>query len=121
AWLGQLHDCPSFTVRKTGTSVLEANTAPSVSSIRMEAMVARKAAEVVLTDEQRAQLERIVRASTSEQRLVKRARVALLAEKGLTNGEIAAVVGVGAQGGQVAAPGRRRTDGGPRRPAAAGG
>jgi transposase len=62
----------------------------------MEAMVARRAAEVVLTDEQRAQLERIVRASTSEQRLVKRARVALLADKGLTNEEIARLVAMSA-------------------------
>jgi transposase len=62
----------------------------------MEAMVARKAAELVLKDEQRAELERIVRASTSEQRLVKRARVALLADKGLTNEEIAALVGLSA-------------------------
>src|SRR5712691_4506491 len=62
----------------------------------MEAMVARRAAEVVLTDEQRAELERIVRAQTSEQRLVKRARVALLAEKGLTNEQIAALVGLSA-------------------------
>jgi transposase len=60
----------------------------------MEAVVARRAAEVVLTDEQRARLERIVRALRSEQRLVKRARVALLAEKGLTNKEIASLVGL---------------------------
>src|ERR1041385_9160521 len=60
----------------------------------MEAIVARKAAEVVLTDQQRAQLGRLVRAATSEQRLVKRARVALLAEKGLTNEEIAQLVGL---------------------------
>lgn len=59
-------------------------------------MVARRAAEVVLNEEQRAQLERIVRASTSEQRLVKRARVALLAEKGLTNEEIAVLAGLSA-------------------------
>jgi transposase len=62
----------------------------------MEAIVARRAAEVALTDEQRAQLQRIVRASTSEQRLVKRARVVLLAEKGLTNEEIASLVGLSA-------------------------
>ncbi len=59
-------------------------------------MVARRAAEVVLRGEQRVELERIVRASTSEQRLVKRARVALLAEKGLTNEEIAPLVGLSA-------------------------
>ncbi len=86
--------CPSLAVPRTGTSVLEANTAPSVSSIRMEAMVARRATEVLLTDEQRAELERVVRAQTSEQRLVRRARVALLAEKGLTNEEIATLVGL---------------------------
>jgi transposase len=62
----------------------------------MEAVVARKATEVVLTDEQRTQLERVVRAATSEQRLVKRARVALLAEKGLRNEEIAQLVGLSA-------------------------
>lgn len=58
--------------------------------------MARKAVELAVTDEQRAQLERIVRAPTSEQRLVKRARVALLAEKGLTNEEIAKLVGLSA-------------------------
>jgi transposase len=62
----------------------------------MEAVVARRAAEVVLTAEQRRELERIVRASTSEQRLVKRARVALLAEKGLSNEEIAPLAGLSA-------------------------
>ena len=59
-------------------------------------MVARRAVEVVLSEEQRAGLERIVRAQRSEQRLVKRARVVLLAEKGLTNEEIAALVGLSA-------------------------
>jgi len=59
-------------------------------------MVARGAVEVLLSDEQRAELERIVRAQRSEQRLVKRARVVLLAEKGLTNEEIAALVGLSA-------------------------
>jgi transposase len=62
----------------------------------MEAMVARRATLVELTGEQRAELERIVRASTSEQRLVKRARVALLAEKGLTNEQVAQLVGLSA-------------------------
>jgi hypothetical protein len=65
-------------------------------SIRMEAMVTRRATPVELTGEQRAELERVVRAQRSEQRLVKRARVALLAEKGLANEEIAAVVGLSA-------------------------
>lgn len=58
--------------------------------------MARRAAEVVLTGEQRRELERIVRAATSQQRLVKRARVALLAEKGLTNEEIAPLVALSA-------------------------
>ena len=58
--------------------------------------MARRAVPVELTDEQRAELERVARAQTSEQRLVKRARVALLAEKGLTNEEIAALVGLSA-------------------------
>jgi transposase len=62
----------------------------------MEALVARRAVAVELSDEQRAQLERIVRAQRSEQRLVKRARVVLLAAKGLTNEEIARVVGLSA-------------------------
>jgi transposase len=62
----------------------------------MEAMVARRAVEIVLSEEQRAQLERIVRAPTSEQRLVRRARVVLLSEKGLTNEEIAKLVDLSA-------------------------
>src|SRR5262249_58574348 len=52
--------------------------------------------EVLLRDEQRAELERIVRAQRSEQRLVTRARLVLLAAKGLTNEEIAALVGLSA-------------------------
>jgi transposase len=62
----------------------------------MEAIVARRAAEVVLKGEQRAELERIVRAQRSEQRLVKRARVVLLAEKGLSNEQIATLVDLSA-------------------------
>jgi transposase len=62
----------------------------------MEALVARQAVAVELSQEQRAELERIVRAQKSEQRLVKRARVVLLAEKGLTNDEIARLVGLSA-------------------------
>ena len=87
--------------------------------------MARKATELVLTDEQRSRLERIVRASTSEQRLVTRARVALLAEKGLTNEEIGSLVGLCAHKvskwrGRVAAEGvegiaDRPRPGGPRR------
>ena len=59
-------------------------------------MVARRAAELVLTEGQRAELERIVRAARSEQRLVKRARVALLAGEDLSNEQIAPLVGLSA-------------------------
>lgn len=59
-------------------------------------MVARRAAEVILGGEQRAELERIVRSPTSEQRLVKRARVGLLASEGLSNEEIAPLAGLSA-------------------------
>src|SRR5438067_8158332 len=92
----QPHDRPPFSAQKTGSSLLETNTAPSVSSIRMEAMVARRATPIELTGEQRSELERIVRASTSEQRLVKRARVALLAGEDLSNEQIAPLVGLSA-------------------------
>ena len=88
-------------------------------------MVARRAAELVLTEGQRAELERIVRAARSEQRLVKRARVALLAEQGLSNEAIAALVSlsphkVGKWRRRVAAQGiegiaDRPRPGGPRR------
>ena len=71
-----------------------ANTAPSVLSIRMGAVVARKPTSLVLSGEQRAELERIVRASTSEQRLVTRARVGLFADEGVGNEGIAERVGL---------------------------
>jgi len=60
----------------------------------MGAVVARKPASVVLSAGQRDELERIVRASTSEQRLVARARVALLADEGLSNEQIAPLAGL---------------------------
>src|SRR3990172_4931187 len=82
---------------KTGTSLLTANTATAVSSIRMEAVVARRARVVQLTGEERLLLERVVRAASSEQRMVKRAQVALLAEEGLTNEEIAPIAGLSVQ------------------------
>ena len=65
-------------------------------SIRMGAVVARKPTSLVLSGEQRALLERVVRASTSEQRLVARARVALLADEGLSNEQIAPLAGLSA-------------------------
>ncbi len=49
----------------------------------------RRAAEVALTTEERTELEAIVRAGTSPQRLVRRSRAVLLAAEGLTNKEIA--------------------------------
>jgi len=58
--------------------------------------VARKAREIVLGRDERVELERIVRASTSEQRLVARARLVLLAAAGETNAVIAPRVGLSA-------------------------
>lgn len=58
--------------------------------------MARRAATIRLSEEERAGLERIVRAPTSEQRLVKRARVVLLGAEGLTNEEIGVRVGLSA-------------------------
>jgi transposase len=59
-------------------------------------VVARKAREIVLTGEERVELERIARAATSEQRMVQRARPVLLAAAGETNEAIAAKVGLSA-------------------------
>jgi len=58
--------------------------------------VARKAREVVLTDEERVALERIARATTSEQRMVQRARTVVLAAAGWRNDEIGPMVGLSA-------------------------
>ncbi len=52
------------------------------------------AAEVVLLDEEREQLERWTRRRTSAQALALRARVVLLAADGLTNTEIAERLGI---------------------------
>lgn len=48
-----------------------------------------KPPEIVLTKEQRSQLERLVRARTSGQQLAMRARIVLLAAEGLSTEEIA--------------------------------
>jgi len=56
----------------------------------------RRAIEVVLTSEERSELEAVLRAGTSPQRLVKRAQVALLAADGLMNKEIASRLGMSA-------------------------
>lgn len=52
---------------------------------------------VYLTSEEHAELVRVVNASTSEQRMVTRARLALLAADGVTNQEIAGRVGMAAK------------------------
>ncbi|MCA1678898.1 MAG: IS630 family transposase [Actinobacteria bacterium] len=55
------------------------------------------ATEITLSDEERAALEAIVAAATSEQRMVRRARVVLLAADGLPNRRIAVAVGLSEQ------------------------
>ena len=56
--------------------------------------VPRRAPTVVLTAEDRAELERCVRARTSRQQEVLRARIVLLAAEGLTSTDIVAAVGI---------------------------
>jgi transposase len=55
----------------------------------------RVATEIVLTDEERAELTRLARSSLTSVRLALRARIVLLAAQGLQNIEIAARLGVG--------------------------
>ena len=52
------------------------------------------AVEIVLSDEERSELERIVRSTRSEQRMVTRARVVLAAADGRSNRQIAGEVGL---------------------------
>jgi len=52
------------------------------------------AVEIVLSDEERSELERIVRSTRSEQRMVTRARVVLAAADGRSNRQIAGEVGI---------------------------
>ena len=54
----------------------------------------RRAVAIELTGDERATLERLVRAATTPQRLVKRARVVLLAADGMQNKDIAREVGM---------------------------
>jgi len=56
--------------------------------------MSRKPTEVVLSEEQREALSSLVRASTTEQRLVKRARIVLLAAQGESTSSIARKEGV---------------------------
>ena len=69
----------------------------SGSSITMEAVVSRTAPVVYLTGEEHAELVRVVNAPTSEQRMVTRARLALLAADGVPNQEIGERVGMAAK------------------------
>jgi transposase len=63
----------------------------------LEEMMAFVATPIVLTDGERAALEKIVAATTSEQRMVRRARVVLLAADGVANRRIADEVGLSEQ------------------------
>jgi transposase len=55
----------------------------------------RVAPEIVLTDEERAELKKLVRSKLTSVRLAQRARIALLAAQGLQNKEIAEQLGIG--------------------------
>ena len=55
----------------------------------------RVATEIVLTDEERAELTRLARSKLTSVRLALRARIVLLAAQGMQNIEIAAQLGVG--------------------------
>jgi transposase len=60
----------------------------------LEGIVAWVAVEIVLSDEERVALERIVRSGTSEQRMVTRARVVVAAADGRANRQIGSEVGL---------------------------
>ena len=81
-----------------------ASTANPVSSVwsRLETVMAFKAVEIELSVDERAALEEIVRAPTSEQRMVTRARVVLLAAEGKPNRQIAPEVGLSEQKERIA-------------------
>jgi hypothetical protein len=55
----------------------------------------RVALELVLTDEERAELTRLVRSRLTSVRLAQRARIVLLAADGMQNKDIAGQLGVG--------------------------
>jgi transposase len=55
----------------------------------------RVALDVVLTDEEKAELERLIRSKLTSVRLVQRARIVLLAAEGKQNKEIAAALAIG--------------------------
>ncbi|GAB6040916.1 IS630 family transposase [Endothiovibrio diazotrophicus] len=54
----------------------------------------RVAAEIVLTDEERAELTKLIRSKLTSVRLVQRAQIALLAADGMQNKDIAAQLGI---------------------------
>ncbi len=56
--------------------------------------MARKACPIVVSDEERTELERVVRARTSPQQVVQRAEIVLRAAEGARNTAIAAALGV---------------------------
>lgn len=56
-----------------------------------------KAAKIVLTEMQKAELENISRSKISQQRWIQRARIILLAAAGMLNSEISSRVGIGRQ------------------------
>ena len=55
----------------------------------------RVAPEIVLTDEERAELMKLARSKLTSVRLVQRARIVLLAAKGMQSKDIAAELGIG--------------------------
>ena len=59
-----------------------------------KSMPGRPKEPLSLSDEERAELERIVRARTAAQQQVLRARVVLLGDEGLSNGEVAEELGI---------------------------
>jgi transposase len=66
-------------------------------SSSLEEMMAFVATAITLTGGERAELERVVAAARSEQRMVQRARVVLLAAEGVPNRRIAGAVGLSEQ------------------------
>ena len=55
----------------------------------------RVAPEIVLTNEERAELSKLVRSKLTSVRLAQRARIVLLAAKGRQSKDIAAALGIG--------------------------
>jgi hypothetical protein len=64
----------------------------------------RIAPQTVLTPQEESELVRLVRSKTCSVRLAERARIVLLAARGLQDEQIAAEVGVGSDHGRSLAP-----------------